>query len=280
MEMRAPWEFGALLPAWFALQRAPRGDGHPVHRVSRACRPATRRPCRCAATCSDLGSCTRSAGTRASISARAPVSCARPREQLEEAVAQCGRKASLIGWSLGGIYARELAKQMPDLVRSVVTLGTPFAGNHTSTNAWRSVRTGQRPRHRTRDHQFDLPQAPSMPTSSIFSRTDGVVAWKASLQAPLLTQSAYGKHRGGGQPCRAGDQPQHLVGAGRPAGAARRRWTALRAQTAACTASSFPTRIAQPAAQRVSVPATRMARAAPAVAVQASANAGSWRCRP
>src|SRR5204862_6026374 len=38
-----------------------------------------------------------------------------------------GRKVSLVGWSLGGLYARELAKMMPERVRSVITLGSPFA---------------------------------------------------------------------------------------------------------------------------------------------------------
>ena len=48
-----------------------------------------------------------------------------------------GRKISLVGWSLGGLYARQLAKMMPDRVRSVITLGSPFAGDPKATNAWR-----------------------------------------------------------------------------------------------------------------------------------------------
>ena len=39
-----------------------------------------------------------------------------------------GRKVSLVGWSLGGLYARQLAKMMPERVRSVISLGDPFAG--------------------------------------------------------------------------------------------------------------------------------------------------------
>ena len=58
----------------------------------------------------------------------------------EQLVASCtqrhGRKVSLIGWSLGGIYARETAKRVSDKVRSVITLGTPFAGHPRATNAW------------------------------------------------------------------------------------------------------------------------------------------------
>jgi pimeloyl-ACP methyl ester carboxylesterase len=48
-----------------------------------------------------------------------------------------GRKVSLVGWSLGGLYARQLAKMMPDRVRSVITLGSPFAAGPKATNAWR-----------------------------------------------------------------------------------------------------------------------------------------------
>src|SRR3954452_2775194 len=48
-----------------------------------------------------------------------------------------GRKVSLIGWSLGGLYARELAKEVPDAVRLVITLGSPFAGESNATPASR-----------------------------------------------------------------------------------------------------------------------------------------------
>ena len=106
------------------------------------------------------------------------------RWQLEEAAATSGGKVSLIGWSLGGIYARELAKEAPDLVRSVISLGTPFSGSPKSTNAWRiyELTSGRDIKRETK--QYDLPTAPGAPTTSIFSRTDGVVAWQASIQAP------------------------------------------------------------------------------------------------
>ena len=57
------------------------------------------------------------------------------REQLQQ-VASCHReKASLIGWSLGGVYARELAKEQPEHTRCVITLGTLFNGHPRATNA-------------------------------------------------------------------------------------------------------------------------------------------------
>ncbi len=99
-----------------------------------------------------------------------------------------GRKVSLVGWSLGGIYARELAKELPEQVRTVITLGTPFGGHHTSTNAWKlyELTAG----HKITDaiEQFDLAGAPPVPTTSVYSRSDGVVAWQASLQAKSRKQ--------------------------------------------------------------------------------------------
>ena len=58
--------------------------------------------------------------------------CARASAEIHAA---SGRKVSLVGWSLGGVYARDLALQAPDMVRSVITLGSPFANDVRATNA-------------------------------------------------------------------------------------------------------------------------------------------------
>lgn len=89
---------------------------------------------------------------------------------------------SLIGWSLGGIYARELAKLMPDRVRRVITIGTPFAGDasHTNVGALYRLLSGQLP-HVDEELQTRLRAAPPVPTTSIYSRGDGVVAWQACV---------------------------------------------------------------------------------------------------
>src|SRR3954452_20148631 len=113
----------------------------------------------------------------------------KPREGLLDAClyrvkrlrAESGRKVSLIGWSLGGIYAREMAKLAAEDVRCVITLGTPFTGSPKATNAWRvyELASGERI-DAMDDRQFESP--PPVPTTSIFSRTDGVVAWQCSLE--------------------------------------------------------------------------------------------------
>ncbi len=106
------------------------------------------------------------------------------RERIEEIHTEYGRKVSLIGWSLGGLYAREMAKLMPTKVRQVVTLGSPFAGNPRATHAWRIFEYFSG--HSARDPNLmeRLRTAPPVPTTSIYSKTDGVVAWQCSVQAP------------------------------------------------------------------------------------------------
>ena len=59
------------------------------------------------------------------------------RDRLAEIHNATGRKVSIVGWSLGGVYARDLALQAPEMVRCVVTLGSPFAGDVRATNATR-----------------------------------------------------------------------------------------------------------------------------------------------
>jgi pimeloyl-ACP methyl ester carboxylesterase len=105
-------------------------------------------------------------------------------EMVREARRETGRKVSLIGWSLGGIYAREAAKAAPNDVRSVVTLGTPFAGHPKATNAWRIYEMTSGERSEERMTHMRLAEAPPVPTTSIYSRTDGIVAWQCSIQAP------------------------------------------------------------------------------------------------
>ncbi len=98
-----------------------------------------------------------------------------------------GRKLSLVGWSLGGIYAREVAKVLPDHVRQVVTLGSPFRGAGFGTNVtWLYERmSGDRVRYRGLEFYFRLMNPPDVPCTSIFSKSDGVVNWQTCLEPPM-----------------------------------------------------------------------------------------------
>jgi pimeloyl-ACP methyl ester carboxylesterase len=95
-----------------------------------------------------------------------------------------GRKAILVGWSLGGLYAREMAKARPDLVDKVVTLGSPFSGSRRNNNVWRLYEL-------VAGHSVDNPpipgdpaEKPPVPTLAIWSRRDGIVAVAAARGKP------------------------------------------------------------------------------------------------
>jgi pimeloyl-ACP methyl ester carboxylesterase len=109
---------------------------------------------------------------------------------LDERLADCaqrhGRAVSLVGWSLGGIYARTLALRSPHLVRQVVTLGSPF--RLTSPSQSRASRAFERFSHlhvKPTQLPFERGAAPvPVPATSIYSRYDGIVAWQACLDTP------------------------------------------------------------------------------------------------
>jgi hypothetical protein len=95
-----------------------------------------------------------------------------------------GRKVVLVGWSLGGIYAREAAKIRPDLVTKVVSMGSPFSGDRRSNNVWRLYEW-------VAGHPVDNPpiesileEKPPVPTLAIWSRKDGIVAVCAARGEP------------------------------------------------------------------------------------------------
>ena len=99
---------------------------------------------------------------------------------VEKLVGGTKQRCTLIGWSLGGIYAREVAKRLPKRTRQVITIGSPFAGDPEHTNAgWLfRVLNGQRITLEN-DLAERLRTAPPVPTTSIYSKSDGVVAWQA-----------------------------------------------------------------------------------------------------
>ena len=109
------------------------------------------------------------------------------RDLLKRVHEASGRKVSIIGWSLGGVYARDLASQMPELVRSIVTLGSPFAEDIRATNATRlyELLSGER--------VDDIPEVRAaiagdmpVPTTSIYTRADGIVRWADCLNHDML----------------------------------------------------------------------------------------------
>ena len=99
-------------------------------------------------------------------------------------LADASSPVTLIGWSLGGIYARELGKIMAPRVRQVITIGTPFNASADHTNVgwlFRLLSGAARGMDPALSERLRTP--PPVPTTSIYSRTDGVVAWQTCRHA-------------------------------------------------------------------------------------------------
>ena len=85
---------------------------------------------------------------------------------------------SLVGWSLGGVISREVARRSPEAVRRVITYGTPVVGGP----AYTAVASRYDDSARDRAERAAADQVPiSVPVTTIFSRRDGIVAWQACL---------------------------------------------------------------------------------------------------
>ncbi len=96
------------------------------------------------------------------------------------------RPVSLIGWSLGGIYARRLARRWPEQVRQVITLGSPFRITPDDRSAVSDIYDRLRRAHLpTAEFHLPGPEAGALevPATSIYTRTDGVVRWWQCLES-------------------------------------------------------------------------------------------------
>jgi pimeloyl-ACP methyl ester carboxylesterase len=178
--VRAMWEFGASLATLPVLHSAPRGDGHsvlifPGLVASDLSTQPLRRYLEAQGYRAHEWGLGRNFGPRPGVLA----AC---RRRIEELRRESGRKVSLIGWSLGGVFARDLALTMPEAVRSVVTLGSPFARELQANNMRRLYEevTGEKVDASPEDLAALAGELPS-PATSIYTRTDGVVNWRCSL---------------------------------------------------------------------------------------------------
>ena len=189
LEMRTGLEYVAARRGLRRIAGWPRGDGHPVLVIpgflagplsTDLMRDVLRR---LGYRVYDWG-LGYNTGYRASMKQTLPERMRHIRERAE------GRRVSIIGWSAGGIYARELARAFPDAVRSVITLGSPFRGNHRASTAWRVWRLLNRGTDATgavaEAARIRREQPLTVPTTCIYSKTDGIVAWQCctSLPAP------------------------------------------------------------------------------------------------
>ena len=173
-EVRGIFEFNASLMLSPFLMSAPRGDGHPVLTLPGfLASDVSMAPMRRYLT--ELGYDPHAWRMGRNTGGLTRVRMAL-RNRLAEIHRSTGRKVSIIGWSLGGVYARDLALHAPEMVRYVVTLGSPFANDVRATNATRlyealSGETVGSDPVLLQALAGDLP----VPTTSIYSRADGIV---------------------------------------------------------------------------------------------------------
>jgi pimeloyl-ACP methyl ester carboxylesterase len=95
-----------------------------------------------------------------------------------------GERVILVGWSLGGVFARELAKVRPDLVEKVVTMGSPFSGDMRANNVWRLYEWIAGHPVDNPPIDADLAQKPQVPTLALWSRKDGIVSVRSARGLP------------------------------------------------------------------------------------------------
>jgi hypothetical protein len=183
--IRGALEFAALPLSAPWLGRAPRGDGHGVLVVpGLLATDVSTRPLR--GMLRRLGYDALGWNLGRNLGPTAAVLAGLPRA-LAELAGRAGGPVSVIGWSLGGIYARELGRDRPDQVRQVITLASPFA-----LTDERHSRAGWSFRRRAHLHaapgqvpaREQLGRPIPVPSTAVYSRRDGVVAWQACIQPP------------------------------------------------------------------------------------------------
>ena len=183
LEGRALFELASVLAAAPFLRRAPAGDGHPVlvlppffgsDLATRVLRGFLR----------DRGYFVSGWGLGRNLGPT-PETVEGLVRRLAEIRARHGRTVSLVGWSLGGVYARELARNFASDVRQVITLASPFR-DVDAVNLPRFMRIfgNRRPHERQAAIRERMHLPPPVPTTAIYSRSDGIVAWRSCAEDP------------------------------------------------------------------------------------------------
>lgn len=178
---RIAGEFAALLAAWNGLRKLPKGDGHPVlvlpgFTAGDASTLFLRRFLREL----DYDVLPWDLGKNTGESYLVPMLYRR----INAIIKATDAPFSIIGQSLGGVFARELARSFPSHVRQVITLGSPFRtrdGEGTNNMVRRMFERSAtiRPAERVRIGMLpDSTRPPPVPSTAIYSRSDGIVAWQ------------------------------------------------------------------------------------------------------
>jgi pimeloyl-ACP methyl ester carboxylesterase len=185
-EGRTLFELGATSLLMPALMQAPRGDGHPVVVLPGfLASDISTKPLRTflntkgyKASGWGLG---RNLGTH--IRAHDNIVSDELLDKVLEQFVKYNQKVSLIGWSLGGILSREIARVAPDCIRQVITLGSPFNGPKGAAPV--AAKLFEMINGNIADREPELMQRllspPPVPSTAIYSRSDGVAHWESCM---------------------------------------------------------------------------------------------------
>ena len=187
LEGRAIHELGAFLGALPLLSLAPRGDGHPVLVLpGLIASDMSTRPLR--DFLKSKGYAVSGWRQGRNLGLRSGVQDGMV-DLLQEMNETSGRKVSLIGWSLGGVFVREMARYQPALVRQVFTLGSPFSGDPNANNLVKIFALMNPKQAKNPDMEGFRRRcvAPPVHCVAIHTKSDGIVAWQCSLEQESAT---------------------------------------------------------------------------------------------
>ncbi|EKF73502.1 hypothetical protein A11A3_13230 [Alcanivorax hongdengensis A-11-3] len=180
-ESRAALSYGRYLLRGLDHRTLPRGEGQPVLVLPGfGASDVTTRPLRRALAKLNYTSYGWAQGTNLGMNRQRKELLV---SQLHAVAARHGQPVALVGWSLGGVFARELARAWPDKVSQVFTLGSPINGDPSANNVsslfalFNPCRPGP-----DLDAFRERIQAPPVPCTAIYTREDGIVSWQCSLE--------------------------------------------------------------------------------------------------
>lgn len=185
------FEAGSMLTLGPLMRALPRGDGHavmvlPGFMATDQSTALFRRHLGRLGYRSRPWGFGRNRGPRGDLMAQMVVAVSQLADETGEAV-------SLVGQSLGGIYAREISRVVPDQVRQVISLGSPFGtvdGGGTNPGVARlfELSTGKSAAEARAEHGFEaMSEPPPVPSTAIFSKTDGIASWRICLEREAAT---------------------------------------------------------------------------------------------
>ena len=186
LEARTFFEAGSFALSFPLLQTTPKGDGHPVLVMPGfLANDFSTKLLRTFLKSRNYKSYGWKLGRNMGTQSHPETGCGEDViARLEQIYHKHGQKVSIIGWSLGGIYARELARLRPEMTRQVITLGSPFSSSLKANHASKLFEktSGYSLGDMDKTLRENMRFSPPVHTTSIYSKSDGITAWECCLE--------------------------------------------------------------------------------------------------